>query len=96
MYVCSRCASGPFVLLCSCSLPCDATTTECMGATKAIRTRLQCLEAGGAWLNAPFNFDNIWQAMITMFQLSFAEGWQDTMFSGVDAVGPDLAPIQSL
>lgn len=44
-------------------------------------------------MNADQNFDNLPQAISTLFQMSTTEGWIDVMNRGIDAVGPDLQPI---
>jgi hypothetical protein len=43
-------------------------------------------------VNADQNFDNIFQALSTLFQVSSTEGWIDIMNKGVDSVGIDLQP----
>jgi hypothetical protein len=35
------------------------------------------------------NFDNIFEAMSTMFKISLTEGWLDIMFHGMDSLGPE-------
>eukprot|EP00899_Mesostigma_viride_P014513 jgi/Mesvir1/23062/Mv26577-RA.2 len=37
------------------------------------------------------NFDNILNAMLTLFQMATTEGWADVMYAGVDSVGIDRA-----
>ena len=49
-----------------------------------IRTKTDCLEAGGSWLNMPENFDNIFNAMMSLFDMMSTEGWQNIMRSGMD------------
>lgn len=43
------------------------------------------MDLGGDWLRMDSNFDNIWQAMITMFKISITEGWLTIMWAGIDA-----------
>lgn len=45
------------------------------------------MDYGGDWLRLDSNFDNIIQAMITMFKCSLTEGWIDIMNSGIDSNG---------
>jgi hypothetical protein len=45
-------------------------------------------------MNADQNFDNLPQAISTLFQMSTTEGWIDVMNRGIDAVGADFQPIK--
>ena len=38
------------------------------------------------------NFDNIFNAMQTLFEMSTTEGWTAVMYNGVDSRSPELAP----
>jgi hypothetical protein len=38
------------------------------------------------------NFDNVFQAMMTQFQMMTTEGWQKVMYNGIDATGIDMQP----
>lgn len=58
-----------------------------------IVTPLDCQESGGVWMNADANFDNVFKAMITLFQVSTTEGWTDVMFRAVDGAGVNQQPI---
>jgi hypothetical protein len=42
-------------------------------------TKFECNEAGGSWEVYDSNFDNIQQAMLTLFIVSTLEGWPDIM-----------------
>ena len=46
------------------------------------------------WENYDMNFDNLGQAMQTLFEMSTTEGWTAVMYQGVDAVGIDHGPIE--
>lgn len=48
---------------------------------------------GGTWLNFDMNFDNILNAMISLFVLSTLEGWPDYMFSNIDGEKENTGPI---
>jgi len=52
-----------------------------------------CLNAGGVWANEAFNFDNILNAIRTLFAMSSTEGWTSVMWNGIDASGINLEPI---
>lgn len=58
-----------------------------------IVTKQDCLDAGGSWNNNDSNFDNIVQAMRTLFILCTTEGWAGLMFMGVDSRGIDMQPL---
>lgn len=45
-----------------------------------IITKQDCLDLGGSWENANENFDNVIEAMSTLFQMMTTEGWQDVMY----------------
>ena len=40
------------------------------------------------WRNSNFHFDNIFMAMLTLFEICSLEMWPDYMYLAVDAVGP--------
>ena len=48
----------------------------------------------GKWLNFDVNFDNILNAMISLFVLSTLEGWPDYMFQNIDGATPEEGPIK--
>lgn len=50
------------------------------------------MDYGGNWINSDYNFDNIVNAIITLFTASTTEGWIDLMSLGVDSRGIDLNP----
>ena len=58
-----------------------------------VNTRRDWINFGGIWVNKDSNFDNVGNAMLTLFQLMTTEGWQDVMNSGVDSVGIEMQPI---
>ena len=41
------------------------------------------------WVNQKYNFDNIFNALMSLFVLSSKDGWVDIMYHGLDAVGID-------
>lgn len=51
-----------------------------------------CEEAGGVWERWDSNFDNILEAMMTLFIVSSLEGWPDIMYHALDTVGEDKGP----
>ena len=52
----------------------------------------QCLAAGGTWENRDHNYDNVPNAMMTLFVVSSLEGWPDIMFYALDYTGRDKGP----
>ena len=51
-----------------------------------------CGELGGTWQSFGWNFDNIFNALVTLFILSSLEGWPNIMFSAIDADIPSRGP----
>ena len=41
------------------------------------------------------NFDDIVQAMLTMFKVAITEGWLEIMWRGVDSQGMEKVPVRS-
>ncbi|GLD60691.1 voltage-dependent T-type calcium channel subunit alpha-1H-like protein, partial [Lates japonicus] len=54
-----------------------------------ITNKTQCLEAGYHWVRRKYNFDNLGQALMSLFVLSCKDGWVSIMYDGLDAVGVD-------
>ena len=50
---------------------CDITTA---------RDKWDCMDLGGNWVNQDFNFDNIYNAIISLFILALTEGWTNLMW----------------
>ena len=49
---------------------------------------------GGVWRNRTPNFDNIFEAMITLFIISSLEGWPTIMFNSIDSGSEDEVRIE--
>ena len=47
---------------------------------------------GGKWENQKSNFDNIFLASLTLFEMMTTEGWLNVMYNGIDARGIDKQP----
>ena len=57
-----------------------------------MKNKTQCLELSGngnRWVNHKYNFDNLGQALMSLFVLSSKDGWVNIMYQGLDAVGVD-------
>eukprot|EP01063_Lacrimia_lanifica_P034752 TRINITY_DN6504_c1_g1_i1.p1 TRINITY_DN6504_c1_g1~~TRINITY_DN6504_c1_g1_i1.p1 ORF type:complete len:2507 (+),score=883.60 TRINITY_DN6504_c1_g1_i1:217-7737(+) len=46
------------------------------------------------WENNINNFDHVGIALLTLFEVATLEGWVGVMHLGMDAVGPDKAPVK--
>ncbi|XP_036861567.2 voltage-dependent T-type calcium channel subunit alpha-1H isoform X1 [Manis javanica] len=65
----------------------------CEGAdTRNISTRAECRAAHYRWVRRKYNFDNLGQALMSLFVLSSKDGWVNIMYDGLDAVGIDRQP----
>ncbi|XP_070712582.1 voltage-dependent T-type calcium channel subunit alpha-1H-like [Pempheris klunzingeri] len=60
-----------------------------------ITNKTQCLQAGYRWIRRKYNFDNLGQALMSLFVLSCKDGWVSIMYDGLDAVGVDQQPIRN-
>lgn len=54
-----------------------------------IITRQDCDNRGYKWKNQKYNFDDLVQALMSLFVLSSRDGWVNIMYTGLDAVGVD-------
>ncbi|NXM78052.1 CAC1H protein, partial [Serilophus lunatus] len=62
---------------------------------KNITTKTDCANARYRWVRRKYNFDNLGQALMSLFVLSSKDGWVNIMYDGLDAVGIDQQPIQN-
>ncbi|XP_059185313.1 voltage-dependent T-type calcium channel subunit alpha-1I-like [Centropristis striata] len=60
-----------------------------------ITNKTQCLDAGYRWVRRKYNFDNLGQALMSLFVLSCKDGWVSIMYDGLDAVAVDQQPIRN-
>ncbi|KAM6940369.1 voltage-dependent T-type calcium channel subunit alpha-1H-like [Xenentodon cancila] len=60
-----------------------------------ITNKTECLQAGYRWVRRKYNFDNLGQALMSLFVLSCKDGWVSIMYDGLDAVGVDQQPIRN-
>eukprot|EP00756_Hemistasia_phaeocysticola_P022354 Hpha_TRINITY_DN15829_c1_g11::TRINITY_DN15829_c1_g11_i1::g.191195::m.191195 len=44
------------------------------------------------WEALPYDFDNVGSGSLTLFMMALGDGWQDVMYSGIDASGIDAEP----
>ncbi|CAF4604697.1 unnamed protein product, partial [Rotaria sp. Silwood2] len=69
----------------------------CQGPlARDVITRQQC-EAmpDHRWQNQQYNFDNLGQALLTLFVLSSKDGWVQIMYNAIDAVDVEMQPIRN-
>ena len=48
-----------------------------------------CLNSGGEWINAFYNFDDIPNAILTLFVMSTTAGWTDVMIGSITSTEID-------
>ena len=59
-----------------------------------ILNKTDCLNKGEPyrWVNRKYNFDNLGQALMSLFVLASKDGWVNIMYTGLDAVDVDMQP----
>uniref|UniRef100_A0A8C5EBY4 Voltage-dependent T-type calcium channel subunit alpha-1I-like n=1 Tax=Gouania willdenowi TaxID=441366 RepID=A0A8C5EBY4_GOUWI len=66
----------------------------CFGPdVKNVTNKSDCLQANYKWVHHKYNFDNLGQALMSLFVLASKDGWVNIMYHGLDAVGVDQQPI---
>jgi len=55
----------------------------------SVTNKWNCNDAGGIWRNYLLNFNNILEAIVTLFTLANRVGWVDLMFRAVASSGID-------
>uniref|UniRef100_A0A3Q3WIF8 Ion transport domain-containing protein n=1 Tax=Mola mola TaxID=94237 RepID=A0A3Q3WIF8_MOLML len=66
----------------------------CVGFdVKNITNKSDCLAASYRWVHHKYNFDNLGQALMSLFVLASKDGWVNIMYHGLDAVGIDQQPV---
>uniref|UniRef100_A0A8C5NDL7 Voltage-dependent T-type calcium channel subunit alpha n=1 Tax=Gouania willdenowi TaxID=441366 RepID=A0A8C5NDL7_GOUWI len=68
----------------------------CQGEdVRNITNKSDCMQASNKWVRHKYNFDNLGQALMSLFVLASKDGWVDIMYDGLDAVGVDQQPIMN-
>jgi voltage-dependent calcium channel L type alpha-1D len=49
-------------------------------------TKWDCMNSGGIWRSRTFNFDNMANALITLFTMSTTAGWSEMMIFTITSV----------
>uniref|UniRef100_A0A4W6CSD2 Voltage-dependent T-type calcium channel subunit alpha n=1 Tax=Lates calcarifer TaxID=8187 RepID=A0A4W6CSD2_LATCA len=69
---------------------------KCQGENVThINNKSDCLQANYKWVRHKYNFDNLGQALMSLFVLASKDGWVDIMYDGLDAVGVDQQPVMN-
>ncbi|XP_035390987.1 voltage-dependent T-type calcium channel subunit alpha-1H [Electrophorus electricus] len=63
--------------------------------TRNITNKSECLRAKYRWVRRKYNFDNLGQALMSLFVLSSKDGWVNIMYDGLDAVAVDQQPAKN-
>ncbi|KAM4726217.1 voltage-dependent T-type calcium channel subunit alpha-1I-like [Anableps anableps] len=58
-----------------------------------IVNKSDCLSSNYEWELKEYNFDNLMQALISLFVMYSKDGWVNIMYDGLDTVGVDQQPI---
>eukprot|EP00062_Callorhinchus_milii_P004809 gi/632943745/ref/XP_007887116.1/ PREDICTED: voltage-dependent T-type calcium channel subunit alpha-1G [Callorhinchus milii] len=68
----------------------------CVGEDiRNVTNKSDCLQASYKWTRHKYNFDNLGQALMSLFVLASKDGWVDIMYDGLDAVGVDQQPVMN-
>lgn len=64
-------------------------------SNQEIKNMSDCYKSGFNWVNNVYNYDNIFEALLTLFIISTQETWPDRMYNIVDAYAVENAPIKN-
>ena len=70
----------------------DAALSEPTSESTCVGSYASSAFVERTWASDHYNFDNIFDAMRTLFEMSTTEGWTAVMYDGVDSRSPELAP----
>nr|XP_026690675.1 voltage-dependent T-type calcium channel subunit alpha-1G isoform X3 [Ciona intestinalis] len=61
-----------------------------------VTNKTDCLlSSNNQWVNRRYNFDDVGQALMSLFVISSKDGWVEIMYHGIDATGIDQQPIRN-
>ncbi|XP_076312220.1 voltage-dependent T-type calcium channel subunit alpha-1G-like [Tachypleus tridentatus] len=61
---------------------------------QGVKNKTECLaDPMNQWINRKYNFDNLGQALMSLFVLASKDGWVEIMYTGLDAVDIDQQPV---
>lgn len=66
--------------------------TNPMSDFAELKSKWDCLSAGGDWTNEIYNFDNSFNGLITLFVMSTTVGWADIMMRCIETTDIDYIP----
>ncbi|KFD65588.1 hypothetical protein M514_09876 [Trichuris suis] len=68
---------------------------HCVGPSVAhVVNKTDCLaDPHNRWVNHRYNFDNLGQALMSLFVVASKDGWVSIMYQGIDAVAVDMQPV---
>ncbi|XP_075429860.1 voltage-dependent T-type calcium channel subunit alpha-1I isoform X2 [Ascaphus truei] len=66
----------------------------CLGVdVRNVTNKSDCETANYKWVHNKYNFDNLGQALMSLFVLASKDGWVNIMYNGLDAVAVDQQPV---
>jgi len=73
------------------------TTPPAQSGLGAVPTIIECVSAEGGgvgvWHSKHYSFDTVWEAILTLFEMTSTEGWVEVLASTVDVVQVGVTPI---
>ncbi|XP_075174449.1 voltage-dependent T-type calcium channel subunit alpha-1H isoform X3 [Anomaloglossus baeobatrachus] len=60
-----------------------------------VTNKSDCTGPRNKWVRRKYNFDNLGQALMSLFVLSSKDGWVNIMYDGLDAVATNVQPIRN-
>jgi hypothetical protein len=66
--------------------------SEDLPTETTVNSKWDCLNAGGIWDNQVYTFDDIPNAMITLFVMVTTAGWQDVLMNSITSTSIDYVP----
>lgn len=70
----------------------NVSAGACDIALHSVLDKTDCELGGGIWQRREYNFDNVVEAVLTLFVVSSRDGWIEIMRNGMDVVGVDMQP----
>ncbi|KAL7060820.1 hypothetical protein AAHC03_010160 [Spirometra sp. Aus1] len=78
----------------SCNDPTKLTEKECRGNFIEYEYGVPAAVIPRVWEHSPLNFDNVLNAMLTLFVVLTFEGWPGILYAGIDSNLEDHGPLQ--
>ncbi len=66
--------------------------TQSIETSESLASKWDCMNSGGLWVNRAFNFDNMINALITLFTMSTTAGWAEMMIHTISSTELDYMP----